>query len=294
MVDVSKSLRGRIERGAARGRAQTRVISVTGGKGGVGKTLSVVNLAIGLARCGKSVMIMDADLGLANVDIMLGISPRYTVFDLLSGERSIEEILVSGPEGITIIPAASGIQRAAALSDAQRLRLFDEIERIAHGYDYLLIDTQAGIGSDVLYFSAAANEILCVVTPDPTSITDAYALIKVLAQEFGEKTFRVLINNVSGRSSQTIEAIADKTFDRLARAVEKFLQVELDYVGHIPADEAVPESIRRQRPLLEQFPSSPAGLSFTALANKFDEEFVNYRVKGGMQFFFRSLLESMQ
>ncbi len=263
----------------------TRVISVTSGKGGVGKTSLVVNLAIGLAREGKSVLLLDADLGLANVDVMLGIRPRYTLNDVFEGRRSLEEIIVSGPEGISIIPAASGIESICNLDSSRRVLLMEAVESLGMAFDYILIDTQAGIGPDVLFFNSASSEIVCVINPEPTSLTDAYALIKVLSREYGERAISVVANEVAD------DAEGKHTFQRLQKVVERFLRVELNYLGCIPSDSSVAEAVRSQRALLEIYPSSKAGLAASRLARKIDEDFHKLRVKGGMQFFFKQLLD---
>ncbi len=262
-----------------------RVISVTSGKGGVGKTTMTVNLAVCLARAGKSVLLLDADLGLANVDVMLGLAPHHTLNDVLEGRKNLGEILVSGPEGISIIPAASGVEEMGSLDTAKRMILMQEIEEIAHKFDYLLIDTSAGIGADVLYFNSASSEIVVVINDEPTSLTDAYALIKVLSQNYGEKSFSVLVNEVADAKT------AITAFNRLNSAVERFLHVELRNLGFIPQDSAAAEAVRNQKALVEIYPSSPAALAFAALARKLDAEFYDLRVKGGMQFFFKQLLE---
>jgi flagellar biosynthesis protein FlhG len=160
----------------------TRVLSFTSGKGGVGKTHSVTNVAIALAQKGLSVLVLDADLGLANVDVLLGLQPKGTLHDVLKGKLSLDDILLSGPGGITIIPAASGVEEIQALRTEEKMFLLEEIERVAHRFDYLLIDTPAGIGSDVMYFNSAAAEVVCIINGEPTSLTDTYALIKVLSK----------------------------------------------------------------------------------------------------------------
>jgi flagellar biosynthesis protein FlhG len=272
----------------------TRVISFTSGKGGVGKTNTVVNVAISLASMGKSVLILDADLGLANVDVMLGLRVGKTLNDVVEGTSSLSDVLVSGPGGISIIPSASGVESICNLDATQRLALMHAVEEIAADYDYLLIDTSAGISADVMQFNSAANEIVCVITNEPTSLTDAYALIKVLAKNYAEKSVSILVNNIASKE-RSIEHEANRTFKRLESSVQRFLhkeQVELRYLGHIPADPLVGESVRNQRAVTELFPSGPAGLSFAALARRIDDEFRQYRIKGGMQFFFRQILEA--
>jgi len=266
-------------------KAVTRVLSFTSGKGGVGKTNCVVNVAIALARMGRSVAVLDADLGLANINVLLGLKPTYTIHDVLSGAHLLEEIILDGPEGIAIIPAASGIQAACDLSTEQRLTLMQSLENFAYDFDYLLIDTQAGIGSEVMFFNSASSEIVCVINNEPTSLTDAYALIKILSREYGERDFSILANNVDGRRA------GEAAFGRLCRVVDRFLQVDLKYLGCIPADASVNAAIMEQRAVLQSYPSSPAALALDALARRLDDNFHERRIKGGMQFFFKQLLD---
>lgn len=271
-------------------RAVTKVMSFTSGKGGVGKTSTVVNTAIALARMGRSVLVLDADLGLANVDVLLGIEPKHTIFDVLQGRCTLEEVMIDGPAGISIIPASSGVEHMAGLSAQERASLMEAIEGLAYDFDYLLIDTSAGIGADVMHFNCASEEIICIVNPEPTSLTDAYALIKVLSSTYGERSINVVVNNVRAEGKLG-EREAQKVFERLAQAVERFLQIELRYLGFVPSDSSVVEAIRQQKALMELYPSSPAGLATAALARRIEQEFSEYRVKGGMQFFFQQLLE---
>ncbi|MBX7144165.1 MAG: MinD/ParA family protein [Oligoflexia bacterium] len=268
----------------------TRVMSFTSGKGGAGKTQTVVNIGTALARAGRKVLILDADLGLANVDVLLGLRPEITIFDVLQGRASLEEVMLDGPNGVSVIPAASGIEQLSRLTTAQRQRLMHEIENIAYDFDYLLIDTGAGIGADVMHFNCASQEIICIVNPEPTSLTDAYALIKVLSSTYGERSISILVNNVRS-DERSAEQEALSAYRRLSQAVGRFLQVDLKYLGFIPSDVAVLEAIRRQRALMEVYPSSPAGLATAAVAKRLDSEFGAQRVKGGMQFFFQQLLE---
>ncbi len=265
--------------------AVTRVVSFTSGKGGVGKTHTVVNTAISLAAQGYSVLVLDADLGLANVDVLLGIQPKGTLHEVLKGKCSLDDILIEAPGGITIIPAASGVEEFQSLESSEKMLLMSEVERIAHRFDFLLIDTPAGIGPDVMYFNTAAAEIVCVITGEPTSLTDSYALIKVLSSEYGERTFSVVVNNVPSESEANI------AFNTLARAVGKFLQVETRYMGWIPNDGQVRECIMDRRPISLAFPSSRAARGVVDVSNVLAKHAKENRVKGGMQFFFRQLLE---
>lgn len=263
----------------------TRVMSFTSGKGGVGKTNTVVNTAIALAREGRSVLLMDADLGLANIDVLMGLEVRYTLSDFIEGRKQLEEILIEGPEGITIIPAASGVESICGLDTVQRLILMEAIEDLAWKYDYLLIDTPAGIGADVTFFNSAANEIVCVITGEPASLTDAYALIKVLSKNYGEDTFSVVVNNIP------TEHQARHAFKRLNEAVQRFLHVKLRYLGFIPMDTAIHDAINNRSSLLVESPSSRAGLAIKKIAEEIDTDFHVLKVKGGMQFFFERILE---
>ena len=265
--------------------AMTRVMSFTSGKGGVGKTNTVVNVALALANLGHSVLILDADLGLANIDILLGLTPKHTIADFLAGRRSLSEVVVDTPHGISVIPAASGVEGICDLRGEQKQLLLQAIEGLASAYDYLLIDTRAGISADVLCFSSAAGEIVVLIQPEPTSITDAYALIKVLVTSYGEKRFLVVANEVRS------EAEGRQAFQKLARVVGRYLHVDIRYMGSVPADPLLQDAVREQRPVLERFPSSPAGLALTALTKRLDAEFNELRVKGGMQLFFQQVLE---
>jgi flagellar biosynthesis protein FlhG len=268
-------------------RAVTRVLSFTSGKGGVGKTHTVTNVGIGLANLlnrGRSVLILDADMGLANVDVLLGLKPRGNLHDVLKGKARIDDILLEGPGGISIIPAASGIEEIHALRTDEKLFLMSEVERVADRFDYLLIDTPAGIGSDVMYFNSAAAEVVCIINGEPTSLTDTYALIKVLSSQYGEKKVSIVVNNVAS------EEEARLAFEKLAGAVERFLRVDLGYLGWVPNDPVVRECIMGQRPVTAQFPSSRAGLALGGIARTIDDKGFGHRVKGGMQFFFEQLL----
>ena len=262
----------------------TRVISFTSGKGGVGKTNSLVNIGLALVNEGRRVLILDADLGLANVDILLGLTPKYTLEDLLYNQKNIEDIIVESENGLSVIPAGSGVLSLLNLDANKKSLIISEVERIAKDYDYLLIDTGAGISDDVLFFNTVAMEVVCVINSEPTSLTDTYSLIKVLSQR-GEKDFSILVNNVKN------ETEAKNAYKKLFMAVEKFLRVKLKYVGFIPSDPIVNEAILEQKAFVDMYPSSEVSRKVVSLTKNMDSDFFDFRVKGGIQFFFKELLE---
>jgi len=261
-----------------------RVIAVTGGKGGVGKTSVSVNLATGLAAAGRRVVLLDGDLGLANVDVLLGLSPRYTLAHVLSGERTLDEIMVEAKQGFRIVPAASGAADLAGMGSAGHLSLVQAFSSIATGVDVLIIDTAAGIAPGVLQFSQAAQHVLVVVTDEPASLTDAYALIKVLSRDHRVTRFRVVAN--MSRAAGEGETL----FRKLERVTSRFLDVILEYAGEIPDDEHMRRAIRSQRPVLDAHPASPAARAFKKLAAAADTWPVPAGPRGNLEFFVERLV----
>ncbi len=262
-----------------------RVISVTSGKGGVGKSNVVSNLAIALSAQGKKVLLIDADLGLGNLDVLLGLSPVYNLNDVLNGNKSIIDILIDGPAGIKIIPAGSGVQELTSLGQHEKLKLLDELDMLEEQFDILIVDTEAGISENVTYFTVAAQEIFVVVTPEPTSITDAYALIKLLATRYSEHHFKVLVN-MAKDSEDALEV-----FRKLANVAGRFLDISLDYLGCVVKDEKVVDAVKRQKAVTELFPDSEASQCFNTIAKRVIENKRQNRVKGNIQFFFRRMMD---
>jgi len=245
---------------------RVRVIAVTSGKGGVGKTNISANLAYLLSKMKKKVLVLDADAGLANIDVILGLAPAHNLYHVLNGEKSIRDVLVPGPGGFMILPSASGIQEMSDLSKGHKLTLIDEIKTLQEHLDFMLIDTGAGIAGNVMYFNMAAQEIIVVTSPEPTAITDAYALIKVLYQRHAKHHFRVLVNMVKN------EEEAREVFARLNQATNHFLNVSVEYLGHVMRDDHVSDSVRQQKPFVSLFPHSPASRCMQTLADKIGRE----------------------
>ena len=263
----------------------SRIISITSGKGGVGKTNIVANLAFALTRLGKSVMVLDADLGLGNLDVLLGLTPEFNLYHVLNGDKDVSEIIVKGPGMMDILPASSGIPKLTELTKEQKLRLLTEFSVLDSGIDVLLIDTAAGISSNVMYFNVAAQEIIVVVSPEPTSMTDAYAVMKILSKEYSEKRFNLVVNSVSSGK----EAIS--VFKNISMVSERFLDISIDYLGYVLLDENIPRAVRQQKVLGEAYPNSQANKCFNALARKICELPSPSTSKGNIQFFWTHLLQ---
>jgi flagellar biosynthesis protein FlhG len=265
-----------------RKRKPVRTVTIASGKGGVGKTNVVANLAIALRRMGKEVLILDADLGLSNVDILLHLAPRYNIQHVIRGEKRLKDVIVEGPHGVKVLPASSGVQELTHLDAFQRMRLLEEFEAYEEDIDVLLIDTSAGISENVAFFCVASREIVVITSPEPTALTDAYALIKVLFTRYQEKEFHVLVN--SARNPQD----AKDVYRKLATAADRFLSVSLDYLGYLPYDKSVHEAVRAQKPFLDMFPDGAASRALEDLASRFAEP-AREDAKGGLQFFIGNL-----
>jgi len=265
-----------------------RVIAVTSGKGGVGKSNLVVNLGLALARQGLKVLLIDADLGLGNLDILLGLTPSFTIHDVLAHRKTIAEVVVPGPEGLKILPASSGIPEMAELEPEQKLFLLNELDQLADHLDAVLIDTGAGISRNVLFFNLAAQEILVVATGEPTSITDAYALMKVLALQHGERRFRLVVNGVAHPEDGQV------VYRTLLRVTERFLgqEISLDYLGVVPHDEALGRAVLKQQPVLQIYPKAKVSRWITELADRLWASAPPAPTAGNVKFFWQRLAQS--
>lgn len=244
-----------------RGPSRCRVLAVTSGKGGVGKTNVAVNLAIALSRKGLRVLLMDADLGLANVDVILGMIPQYNLMHVLQGLKTLPEIVIDGPEGLKLIAAGSGgIQELANLNEIQREDLLQGLAEIQNESDVVLIDTGAGLHRNVLAFALAADETIIVTTPEPTAMMDAYGMIKVIHLERKDPLIRLIVN-MAGSATE-----AEEAGKKLVLLAKRFLNLDVEYVGYIPRDMSMVRAVKEQRPVLMSQSTSPAAQSLLRLA----------------------------
>jgi len=237
-------------------------LAVTSGKGGVGKTTIVANLAYLLGRMGKRVLVLDADLGLGNLDVLFGLRPSYTLEHVLLGQKRLKDIVLKGPAQVELVPAPSGVEEVSHLSRDQRLMLLEQFEEVLDGVDVLLIDTAPGISSNVVFFNLTASEVLVVVCPEPCSMLDSYALMKVLALNHSKRNFRLLVNN----AKEALEGM--KVFERLDELASRFLGASLDYMGLVPNDPKVLTASKQRRLFVEAYPDSKATLALEGVARR--------------------------
>jgi flagellar biosynthesis protein FlhG len=246
-------------------KTRVRALSFTSGKGGVGKTSIVTNLAIQFARMGKKVFLIDADLGLANIDIMLNLTPKFTIEDVLKGKKHIRDVILKGPEGIDILPAASGVSEMSELNAEQQMSMLNELGGLKTQYDYILIDTGAGIASSVLRFNAAADEICVITNTEPTAMTDAYALMKIMTIKYQIKRFNLIVN-------QSKYPEAKDVYDRLSHVFDRFLPAKLILTGFIPRDPHFSAAIKQQKPLTLISPDSVTTKAFKLVAEHLEQK----------------------
>ena len=275
---IDRSKKGRM--------SNTRVISVTSGKGGVGKTNIVANLGYAFARLGKKVLILDADLGLGNLDVLLGLAPKFNLSHVIAGQKSIGDIIIEGPGNMHILPASSGIQELTQLTQRQKVQILSELDQLIDAVDILFIDTAAGISSNVMDFNVTAHEIIVVVSPEPTAITDAYALMKVLSLKYAEKSCKVIVN-LAATSQQGREV-----FRQLNMVTERFLDMNIDYLGSVLFDANITQGVKHQKLVSELYPDTQASKCFTDLAQKIFASSPTHVPRGGSNFFWHHLTEN--
>jgi flagellar biosynthesis protein FlhG len=256
-----------------------RVVAITSGKGGVGKTNLSVNIGVALAMAGRRVAILDADMGLANVDILLGMFPEYNLSHVLSGEKSLKEIMMTGPAGLKVIPASSGIQRMSELSTTEQAGVIRAFSELDTELDMLIVDTAAGISASVVNFARACQEIIVVVCDEPTSMADAYAYIKLLNRDYALNKFHIITNMV-----QSLEH-GQNLFNKLTKVTDRYLDVTLNFVGAVPQDEFLKKSVQKQTPVIEAFPQSKAAMAIKNVARKIDHWPVKPQAGGYLEFF---------
>lgn len=237
-----------------------RTIAITSGKGGVGKTSLAVNLGLLLAGEGRRVALFDGDMGLANVDVLLGLTPKFTLRHVVDGQKELRDIMLPGPNGLQVIPASRGVEAMAHLAPAEQVRLVERLGQLEGLVDILLLDTAAGISPNVLSLLLAADETIVVTVPEPTAITDAYAVIKVLSRHRADPRAGILLNMVEGAAQ------AEELFEQLQRVIRHFLQVEVRFVGHVLRDECVGRAVCEQKPFSICFPYARASRSLVDLA----------------------------
>lgn len=256
----------------------SRVIAVTSGKGGVGKTSISVNLALQFRQQGKRVVVLDADFGLANVEIMLGIRPQYNLADLVFRNMSIDDIITEGPDGIGFISGGSGVQDLVNLDKDRIKKLIAKLVKLDSMYDVVIIDTGAGIADSVIEFVLSSPEVILVVTPEPTSITDAYSLLKAINRKKDFNRESKAIKVVSNRVSNADEG--QEIFDKISIVVSKFLNIQLDYLGYIPLDKRIANAVMEQKPITISAPDSEPALRIRKICERLLNISVNEEKEG--------------
>ncbi len=262
---------------------RTHTLSITSGKGGVGKTTFTVNLALTLAEMGKKVLVLDGDIGLANIDIFFGVRPQKTMDDFFNGDESLQDILVKVDKNIHIIPSASGITDLKTVDVYKRKMLMDEVSRLNNVYDYLLVDTASGIDENVQYLNSAVQDVLVVITPEPASMADAYALIKVLNQNKKVTRFSVVANKVLS------EKEAKDIFYRVDKVASRFLNIHLKFLGYIPLDPKL-RQVADPRMASRARPSAASAIALKRIADTLEDQNEGGEINGSLQFFWNQIL----
>jgi len=268
-----------------RGPRNAKVVAITGGKGGVGKTLTAVNLGASLARLGRSTMLLDADLGLANVDVLLGMKARLNLEHVVTGQCALEDVILTSSSGLRVVPASSGSVSMAALSRLQHAGLIGAFSQLLEPLDVLLVDTAAGLGDAVVTFSEAAQRVVVLVCDEPASLTDAYGLIKVLSRRQPSARFEIVPNMVDSPVQ------GRELYEKLMRVCHRFLGITPAYLGYVPNDDYLRQAIRSQTTVVEAFPNSPSARAFQRLAQAVDGWVTPAHARGGVEFFMERLVQ---
>lgn len=281
---LARTIKNQVESEIRGGPRRTRIIAVTSGKGGVGKTNFTINFALALTDYGQKVMILDADLGLANIDVILGINPQFNLYHVLKGEKSIQEVITTGARGLQIIAGGSGIQEMANLRKWQVEQFVNRLEELEGLADILIIDTSAGLTKNVMSFVLAADEVIVITTPEPTAITDAYGLVKAMATRRKHGVINLVVNRVEDAEE------ADITASKFSVVAEKFLQLNIGHLGFILDDPLVSRAVKSQEPFYLKYPKSPAACCIQKLAAQLMQQGA-YPEPGGIKGFFNKIVK---
>lgn len=285
MADQAEALREMMQAGSGINKSRTRIITVASGKGGVGKSNISTNLALAYAKLGKKVILMDADLGLANVNVLLGIIPKYNLYHLIRRQKTMKDILMDTNYGIQIVAGASGFSKLANLTDDERDNFVRELTALSHA-DVIIIDTSAGVSRNVLSFVAAADEAIIVTTPEPTAITDVYGIIKIIATEVESQglALKLVVNKVKSVTE------GKKVSERIINISSQFLNLKVDYLGYVHDDPAVHQAVQRQKPFIVSDPKGKASACINQIVSRLEK--VEYREGGGLGTFIRKLFHT--
>ena len=265
-----------------------RVIAVTSGKGGVGKTNLVGNMAVALSRMGKRVVIIDADVGLANIDIIFNLRPEFNIRHIINSQKTLNQVMVTSDHGIKILPGGNGFADLTQLNEGEKLNLLSEFESLSDQADIIFVDTGAGISSNVLYFNSACDECIVIATREPTSITDAYAMMKILSGEYGTKYFKLIVNMVDSAAQ------AKKVYENLSAALDKYLNnVVLEYTGHIPFDRQLQTAVQKRGLVMDNFPDSMAAKAIEKIALNIGNTPARTNSNGSLTFFMNKVFQTV-
>jgi flagellar biosynthesis protein FlhG len=262
-----------------------RVMAIASGKGGVGKTNLSVNLGVSMSKMGRKVVLLDADMGLANVDVLLGLRPEFNLSHVLTGEKNLSEIMLQGPAGLNIIPASSGVQKMSDLNNIEQSAIIHAFSEIDQNIDVLLVDTAAGISPSVVNFARACQDVIVVVCDEPTSLTDAYAFIKLLNRDYGMNHFHVLSNMVRSMPQGQV------LFNKLTKVTDRYLDVTLQFAGAVPFDEDLRKSVQKQSAVIESYPNSKAAIAIKDIARRIDNWPIKTQSDGYLEFFVERMIE---